>query len=367
MADLKTIITLNQDELRRSVPVKEALTEALNQLSSREADVLRRRAGLTDGSSETLAEIGQALGVTRERVRQIEAAGRQKLAEAAKDKPLSEILAVAIAEIRERGGAASVQALQTDFLPKSQQTTAGYASLALLLELTPAVRKVAASKQNEPFYALSASHERAVLEIAKAAKQALKDAKQPHTVSELEATVSADSVGDFGYLYNDAILESTLEIGTAFVPTNGAWGLATWRDINPKNIRDKTLFMLKKVGTPLHFTDIAEQIRHAKFDHKRVTDQAVHNELINGPEFVLIGRGIYALKEWGYVEGTVADVITDVLKKADGPMEREAVIEAVLAQRQVSRNTVMINLQDGKRFDHDPQKRYRLRAEQAEG
>jgi hypothetical protein len=206
-----------------------------------------------------------------------------------------------------------------------------------------------------------------VLEIGKAAKQALKEAKSPQTVAQLEAAVTADSVGDFGYLYNDALLESSLEIGTAFVAAGEAWGLTTWRDINPRNIRDKTLFMLKKVGTPLHFTEIAEQIRGAKFDQKRVTDQAVHNELINGPEFVLIGRGIYALKEWGYVPGTVADVITNVLKQADGPMEREAVIEAVLAQRQVSRNTVMINLQDSDRFSHDAKKRYSLLAGEKAG
>ena len=359
MADLKTIITLNQDELRRSVPIREALTAALSSLSSREADVLQRRAGLTNGQTETLAEIGKALGVTRERVRQIESAARQKLAEAATNPPLSAIIAVAMTEIRERGGIVAQQVLENEFLPKSQQGPIGNASLVLLLELVPDIRRLPETKQLRACYALSASHEQALSDTVKALKGTLQEAKHPLTVAELSEKVTAAEIGDFGHLLTDVLLESSLQAGTQFVPVEDKWGLATWRDINPRNIRDKTLYMLKQVGTPLHFTDIAERIRTAKFDHKRVTDQAVHNELINGGEFVLIGRGIYALKDWGYIEGTVADVIADVLQKADGPLEREAIVEAVLAQRQVSRNTILINLQDT-RFQHDAEKRYRL-------
>lgn len=361
MADLKTIITLNQDELRRSVPLKEALTAALSDLSSREADVLQRRSGLSTGKTETLAEIGEALGVTRERVRQIEAAARVKLAQAATQPPLSAITALAVAELRERGGIVARSVLENEFLPKAQQGPIGNASLSLLLELIPDIRRVPESKQIRTCYTLSASHEQALTDTVKAAGAVLKEAKRPLTIDELSGRLTSDQVGDFGHLLNDALLESALQAGTQFVPVGERWGLASWRDINPKNIRDKTLYMLKQVETPLHFTEIAERIRGAKFDHKRVTDQAVHNELINGDEFVLIGRGIYALKDWGYIEGTVADVIADVLEKADGPLEREAIVEAVLAQRQVSRNTILINLQDA-RFRHDADKRYRLTA-----
>lgn len=57
----------------------EQLTEALNRLPSREAQILRLRYGLEDGRVYTLEEVGQTIGVTRERVRQLEAQALNRL------------------------------------------------------------------------------------------------------------------------------------------------------------------------------------------------------------------------------------------------------------------------------------------------
>ena len=45
---------------------------------------------------------------------------------------------------------------------------------------------------------------------------------------------------------------------------------------------------------------------------------------------MLIGRGIYALDSWGYSKGTVADIITDVLKKAGEPLHRDEIVKRAL-------------------------------------
>jgi RNA polymerase primary sigma factor len=55
------------------------LTEALNRLPEREAHILRLRYGLEDGEMHTLEEVGRAIGVTRERVRQLEAQALNRL------------------------------------------------------------------------------------------------------------------------------------------------------------------------------------------------------------------------------------------------------------------------------------------------
>ena len=57
----------------------EALSEILNTLTEREADVLRLRFGMYDGKTHTLEEVGQIFGVTRERIRQIENKAIRKL------------------------------------------------------------------------------------------------------------------------------------------------------------------------------------------------------------------------------------------------------------------------------------------------
>ena len=59
--------------------LKEQITEVLQTLAPREAEVLRLRFGLEDGRSRTLEEVGQSFGVTRERIRQIEAKALRKL------------------------------------------------------------------------------------------------------------------------------------------------------------------------------------------------------------------------------------------------------------------------------------------------
>ena len=59
--------------------LKEQISEVLKTLAPREAEVLRLRFGLEDGRSRTLEEVGQSFGVTRERIRQIEAKALRKL------------------------------------------------------------------------------------------------------------------------------------------------------------------------------------------------------------------------------------------------------------------------------------------------
>ena len=78
---------------------------------------------------------------------------------------------------------------------------------------------------------------------------------------------------------------------------------------------------------------------------KQVTRQAIHNELIRHPEFVLVGRGLYGLKEWGMAAGTVREVIKSVLVENGDPMKRQDIIKAVLKKRDIRLGTISLNLQ----------------------
>ena len=72
--------------------LKEQITEVLQTLAPREAEVLRLRFGLEDGRSRTLEEVGQSFGVTRERIRQIEAKALRKLRHPSRSKVLRDFL-----------------------------------------------------------------------------------------------------------------------------------------------------------------------------------------------------------------------------------------------------------------------------------
>jgi hypothetical protein len=104
---------------------------------------------------------------------------------------------------------------------------------------------------------------------------------------------------------------------------------------------------MRKHGSPMHFKEVAKAITDT---FNRKTHMATtHNELIKDSRFVLIGRGIYALTEWGYKPGIVRDVIKEILLK-EGPLSKEEVIDRVMKERYLKKNTILVNLQNPKYF-----------------
>lgn len=121
-------------------------------------------------------------------------------------------------------------------------------------------------------------------------------------------------------------------------------GLEKWKILNPATLKDKAVYVLKKTREPMHFIDIANSITEHFGEVVKIS--TIHNELIRNEDFILIGRGIYVLKEWGYKEGTVLDVILDIFSKCDGPLSTEEITERVLKIRQVKTTTIYMNLQN---------------------
>jgi len=91
-------------------------------------------------------------------------------------------------------------------------------------------------------------------------------------------------------------------------------------------------------------------INQLKFDERPAYPPTVHNELILNSEYILVGRGIYALREWGYKPGVVADVISDILKSNDHPLTRDEIVRQVLKERVVKKNTIFLALTDKHKF-----------------
>ncbi len=144
---------------------------------------------------------------------------------------------------------------------------------------------------------------------------------------------------------NITLINSVLDIYDDIVTwEDNLIGLEKWKILNPKTLKDKSIYIMKKEKIPMHFIDISNKI--TEYLGESVKVNTIHNELIRNEEFVLIGRGLYALKEWGFKSWSVIDVISDILKKRGEAMSTEDIIKSVLKVREVKKTTVYMNLQN---------------------
>ena len=159
------------------------------------------------------------------------------------------------------------------------------------------------------------------------------------------------------YLHmGNQVIFSVLLITHDLVRTSfNQWGIRGWVEATPRGVGDKAYVVLKRNEKPMHFLKITEWINAAKFDQRVAHPQTVHNELIRDERFILVGRGTYALKEWGYQAGTVGDVLERIIKARPHTLSKEVLIEEVLKERIVKRNTILLALQNRKRFERDAQ------------
>lgn len=163
---------------------------------------------------------------------------------------------------------------------------------------------------------------------------------------------------DIADTHDDVVLKRWLMISKQIAANPlGEWGHADSPNVRVKGIRDYAYLVVKRHGSPMHFKEVAESIQQL-FNRKAHT-ATTHNELIKDERFILVGRGLYALAEWGYSAGVVKDVLREILEE-NGPMTRADLIDRVRKERYVKDNTILVNLQDTNLFTKLSDGRYML-------
>lgn len=307
----------------------------------RDVLVVKSRYGLTGEKPKTLEEIGKELGITRERVRQIEKNAMRKLAEyIALEIRGQEILTTFETKIARDGGVMTKSRLYEILLGSDNASAKLKHMVCFLATLDGKITVIAETSGLKSGFSLDISSN-TISETIEKSISILDDEKKPIEEKAFLKKVEKAELG-----LSDEQVIAIISMSKKILRTDlGHLGLETWREINPKSIRDKTYYVLRKFNKPLHFTDISKHIENLDENKKKVTKQAVHNELIRDKRFVLIGRGIYALSEWGYNAGVVEDVIEEVLISAGKPMHKDDIIIEVMKRRMVKETTILLNLQ----------------------
>lgn len=337
-----------------AIKLKTAVNEILQVIEQeREREIITRRFGLFD-RRETLEQIGELLGITRERVRQLEKAILIRLKIAADDNKvpaIHDVERVLIRDLSETGRVARVQDI-TERLVGGDHDARHRAHVAFIAELSPNL--VVIGENDHYHHAISIKEHADEKKVKSHVDEIVKTIKkhgQPLQVEELHSKLSHE---------NPTQVRALASTSKHLAHLKDNWGLTKWPTVNPKNIRDKIYVILAENGSPMHFSDIAKTIKGSTFKRKDVTTQAIHNELIKDKRFVLIGRGIYALDNWGFSKGTVADIITDVLQTAGEPLHRDEIVKRVLKSRQVKETTILLNLQSKPQFKRVAKATYAL-------
>jgi transcriptional regulator with XRE-family HTH domain/predicted Zn-ribbon and HTH transcriptional regulator len=340
----------------QQVQLHDLIQHLLIVLSDKEKYIIQNRFALENKERMTLEEIGQHFGVTRERIRQIEKSALRKLERNAQNTNIKILTEFAKALLEKEGGIASdeyFKELIMKILPNVTEEEIQDLHLALVLDAD--IHFASNTLKYHPYWRLNSITDSSIKQAAGAAAKVLQKTKHVLSVEKLTDKTNANlkSKVDASQLTN--ILRITKEIKF----TDGGVGLYSWRHIHPRTLRDKINYIFQREKKPLHFQKIADLIEDAQFDEKQVNVQAVHNELIRNENFILIGRGIYALKEWGFRTGTVADVIEGILE--DGKARtREEITKAVLEQRHVKTITIYLNLKNKPQFARVGRDKYTL-------
>lgn len=318
----------------------------------REREIVARRFGLFD-RKETLEQIGELLGITRERVRQLEKSVVARLKATAEQDQLphiKEVETLLLQQLDTMGCAARVSDLSARVTAENTRTD--QSRITFLAQLCPSLVVV---DDNDHFhYAVgvrSVRDEKAMKAEVNKIVDIIKKFGEPAEIDHVAKEAGIESPEQ---------ARALASVSKDLATLNSRWGLIKWPMVNPKNIRDKIYVILKEHGKHMHFNEIAEAIKKSDFKRKDVTTQAIHNELIKDKRFVLIGRGIYALKEWGYKKGTVADIIAEVLREAGEPLHRDEIVKRVLKSRFVKETTILLNLQGKSQFKRVAKATYEL-------
>ncbi|MBP7741172.1 MAG: hypothetical protein KA104_00580 [Candidatus Pacebacteria bacterium] len=332
----KKAVTLSFDS---NILVKKLLAE----VPERAREVLSLRFGLgTSSERQTLEAIGERWGITRERVRQIEASGIETVRASSAFKTSSAAFSELATHIESLGGVVPEDVLLSG-LANDEKTRNRFRFLLVVGS------EFFRERETDEFYARWHVDQKTA-ELVHGALTRLYG-----TLDDAEVLSEGDIINRFldelkgvnAAYQNEEILKRWLSISKTISKNPLAeWGRIDTPAIRTKGIRDYAYLVIKQKGEPMHFGEVAKSI--VTLFGKKAHVATTHNELIKDSRFVLVGRGLYALAEWGFQPGVVRDVIRQALAKK--PLSRDEVIAAVKEVRYVKDNTILVNLGDTRYF-----------------
>lgn len=323
---------------------KKVTKRITSHLQDRASDVIMHRFGLTaDGARKTLEEIGKKYNITRERVRQIENVAITTIKKSSAYKAEQAVFEELKKLMHELGSVIS----EHDLLSHISKDKATQNHIHFYLVLGDAFKK---HREDDHFHARWSVDDATADKVHDSLRKLYSSLNDEDLVPETEMIKKfLDHTKDVAEnLKNDEIAKRWLSMSKV-VSKNplGEWGKTSSPNIRTRGVKDYAFLVMRRHGSPMHFKEVAEAI--SKTFNKKIHYATCHNELIKDARFVLVGRGMYALAEWGYKAGIAREVIREILKR-EGPLSKEDIVTKVNKERYFKKNTILVNLVNPKYF-----------------
>lgn len=333
---------------------KKVTKKITSHLADRAADVIMNRFGLSqDGKRKTLEEIGKKYGITRERVRQVEDAAISliKKSEAYKSEQ------AVFEELRQLMHKLGSIVAEHELLPYISKDKTTQNHIHFFLVLSDVFKK---HREDDHFHTRYSVDDAMAEKVHDALKKLFASLKDEDLIPEAEMIKKFfEQMKDVSEKYRDEeMVKRWLSMSKAVAKNGlGEWGKATSPNIRTRGIKDYAFLVMRRHGSPMHFKEVADAI--TKTFGKKTHYATCHNELIKDSRFVLVGRGMYALAEWGYKAGIAREVIQDILK-AEGELAKDDIVKKVMKERYFKKNTILVNLANSKYFRKNSKGLYTL-------
>ena len=333
---------------------KQVTRRITSQLQDRTRDVIMNRFGLTaDAERKTLEEIGKKYNITRERVRQIEDAALILIKKSSVFKAEQAVFDELKQLIHSLGSIIAEHELLLH-VSKDKNTQN---HINFYLTLGDFFKK---HREDDHFKSRWSVDDEMAEKVHESLRKLYTSLSDEDLILETEMIKKFfDQMKDIAEQYrNDEIARRWLSMSKTISKNPlGEWGKTSSPNVRTRGVKDYAFLVMRKHGSPMHFREVADAI--SKTFGRKTHYATCHNELIKDPRFVLVGRGLYALAEWGYKTGIAREVIRDILKR-EGPLSKDNVVDRVMKERYFKKNTILVNLVNPKFFKKNKNGLYTL-------
>jgi len=315
------------------------VSQWLERLPARDRDIVCGRLGI-GCAVETLQEIAQCLGLTRERVRQIQARSVRKMAAGRQKEGLRRFVLGVERLVEQMGGLTSAEELQRELplaIPLGDLDAVGAARL--LAETSDKLVWL----RGERALALANVPYGSIDEVRRELRNIADGEPAELAVEDIITRYVNAHLFDEHPSPPDAFVRACLRTG---VQMSGADGRASSGRARAGSRKERIRAALGALSEPSHYGVICTQVNAQLPEGQQMNERSVYSCLqLYSETFVRVGRGIYGLVEWRLPDdGSVANAVCRVLAEAGRPLSGKEITKRVLETWRVKDTTVQAAL-----------------------